>query len=529
MVQTQDVPVNPGSTQLEPLEAIHVFILANILHRPIIVLSSPVVRTVFEQTIQKNNINGIYLPLLCNSNETEKSPIVLSFFMNHFTPLMYMENSTQKKSVLLKQIPLETLPVHFCQDSLTNCISKKIKAYLNIDKKTKSILIQPISLPKDQNLFCEHSEHHKALYDNMTKPVAGKATNQKDTGLIKNLRWNEEFMERHSDTIHIISSFEHKDPSLCINNCGMYGSIELGNRCSKCFAQQSTLSAITLKKKPEQNHKPNEEYVPKKNSVECFLQSNTEHFAPVREYHNLPQKISPQTSTQDLIKEQSQAFLHPQIFFSSNLLEDETELIPIKQQVHPQFKDMTSGVVTCITSGCFEKAHRKLDYRCAVCYVNKPKMNEAAIQPVQQKNSIRTIDSFSQFSEKLPEKSLKNKLTAACSEGMNAVDKTQNATLFTNLRSEDTQVSLLELLCSNDNCPNRRVSLLHSLCSSCIESKSNFCLTPGCNNECDVQKSHGMCKNCYRQNQQKIQTTSNTTQQILTSEHFPINNGKLFN
>lgn len=69
------------------LEDIHVFALANLLSRPIIVLGDP-----FYKDIEENSMAGIYLPLLINPKSCVKSPVVLAYHNHHFAPLAFAMN-----------------------------------------------------------------------------------------------------------------------------------------------------------------------------------------------------------------------------------------------------------------------------------------------------------------------------------------------------------------------------------------------------------------------------------------------------
>ena len=66
------------------LEDIHVFALANLLMRPIIVIAPKNI-----SDIQQCDIRGIYLPLLKPSDECVKDPILIAYYNFHFMPLVF--------------------------------------------------------------------------------------------------------------------------------------------------------------------------------------------------------------------------------------------------------------------------------------------------------------------------------------------------------------------------------------------------------------------------------------------------------
>ena len=72
-----------SSSSLVYLEAIHIFALANLLRRPIIVVSFD-----FLKDIQPIFLKGIYLPILQRSEICVKNPIILAYHNFHFLPLL---------------------------------------------------------------------------------------------------------------------------------------------------------------------------------------------------------------------------------------------------------------------------------------------------------------------------------------------------------------------------------------------------------------------------------------------------------
>ena len=90
--QSSHVPTRSeyGKDRFEYLEQIHIFVLAHILRRPIIVYADPVVRhAATDQAIytasDEERIDGIYLPLLWPRNvECHRDPIVMTFHSAHF-------------------------------------------------------------------------------------------------------------------------------------------------------------------------------------------------------------------------------------------------------------------------------------------------------------------------------------------------------------------------------------------------------------------------------------------------------------
>lgn len=80
----QTKSAQPASVQpLIFLEDIHIFALANLLMRPIIILSQKNI-----SDLQRCDLRGIYLPLLRQPEECVKDPILIAYHNFHFMPLV---------------------------------------------------------------------------------------------------------------------------------------------------------------------------------------------------------------------------------------------------------------------------------------------------------------------------------------------------------------------------------------------------------------------------------------------------------
>lgn len=104
----------------EYLEEIHVFTLANVLRRPIIVLGEPFTYGRAGDSIEQNNFVGIYLPLLWTPESCYSMPVVVAFIVDHFQPLLgraksslSSEEQTTVDAVPLVTRNLEPLRIHF--------------------------------------------------------------------------------------------------------------------------------------------------------------------------------------------------------------------------------------------------------------------------------------------------------------------------------------------------------------------------------------------------------------------------------
>lgn len=83
---------SPETNCFSGLEEIHVFVLANVLRRPIIVVCDDVFRGNQDESLANIDMGGIYLPLLCDSVNCVKSPLVIGYQHGHFTALVTTED-----------------------------------------------------------------------------------------------------------------------------------------------------------------------------------------------------------------------------------------------------------------------------------------------------------------------------------------------------------------------------------------------------------------------------------------------------
>lgn len=75
----------------ESLEEFHVFVLAHILRRPIIIVSDTMLRDANGEAFAPISFGGIYLPIENPYRDCEISPLVLTFDTAHFSALVPME------------------------------------------------------------------------------------------------------------------------------------------------------------------------------------------------------------------------------------------------------------------------------------------------------------------------------------------------------------------------------------------------------------------------------------------------------
>ncbi|XP_076006418.1 OTU domain-containing protein 7B [Genypterus blacodes] len=103
----------------ESLEEFHVFVLAHVLRRPIVVVADTMLRDSGGEAFAPIPFGGIYLPLEVPAAKCHRSPLVLAYDQAHFSALVSMEQKDSTKEQVV--IPLtdsehKMLPLHFAVD-----------------------------------------------------------------------------------------------------------------------------------------------------------------------------------------------------------------------------------------------------------------------------------------------------------------------------------------------------------------------------------------------------------------------------
>ncbi|KAL4646788.1 OTU domain-containing protein 7B-like isoform X1 [Arapaima gigas] len=110
---------SPEMPIYESLEEFHVFVLAHMLQRPIIVVADTMLKDSEGDAFAPIPFGGIYLPLEVPALECQSSPLVLAYDNGHFSALVSAEqkDSTQGQAVIpLTDSEHNMLPIHFAVD-----------------------------------------------------------------------------------------------------------------------------------------------------------------------------------------------------------------------------------------------------------------------------------------------------------------------------------------------------------------------------------------------------------------------------
>ncbi|CDW54337.1 Otud7a protein [Trichuris trichiura] len=104
----------------ESLDQLHVFALAHVLKRPIVIIADTVLRDSSGEAFSPILFGGIYLPLECSSSECHRSPLVLCFDTAHFSALVTMQqkdcSSNTPAIIPITYRDRTMLPLHFACD-----------------------------------------------------------------------------------------------------------------------------------------------------------------------------------------------------------------------------------------------------------------------------------------------------------------------------------------------------------------------------------------------------------------------------
>ena len=268
----------------ESLEEVHIFALAHILRRPIIIIADRMLRDVSGEDLAPIYFGGIYLPLEINPTACYKSPVVLAYDAAHFSPLVAREEKSQqprfkyapmsgRKDVV---IPLVTpdgvlLPVQFAVDPEKNTVDKKwarmqyrpeefppdiihlLESYmqvrwikLNLSNLTKAA---PNTQPQTQNSGGEDYDHllpfevpkvrfPAALITHESQPIYQKELVEKYLDHIREKFVEEKERRRKMEEERVRWEEEQRrrKPVPCEGEgCTMFGTASTNNLCSMCY------------------------------------------------------------------------------------------------------------------------------------------------------------------------------------------------------------------------------------------------------------------------------------------------------
>ena len=184
------------------LESIHVYTVANVLRRPVVVITDPSMRTFSGLSLQDNDMGGIYLPLEWNWADTCRTPILLSYANSHFCPLLFgdrpnqaMAGATQKNDLApLVNGRFEQLPVRFLLPGEEPEVGELLRKYLKIKEtvmqvngSVQNILcaeLETCNLPSELNLVNDYFQYCLRQFERERSTTAALLQSQYQTPLL---------------------------------------------------------------------------------------------------------------------------------------------------------------------------------------------------------------------------------------------------------------------------------------------------------------------------------------------------------
>lgn len=229
---------NRGGLQYDSLEDIHIFVLSNILRRPIVVIADQVLRSMKSgSSFSPLNVGGVYLPLHWPPGDCYRYPIVLGYDSQHFAPLIAIKDSGPE----IRAVPLaypgkgifEDLRVHFLTEKEQQQKAKLIQDYLTVIEipvnglsyDTTHIInaarLDEGNLPEDMNLMEDYLQlvnHEFKLWQKEKEPASEARPQDSPRFSVSQLS----LMEARCATFR----------------CPFYASVDTQPYCHECFERR---------------------------------------------------------------------------------------------------------------------------------------------------------------------------------------------------------------------------------------------------------------------------------------------------
>ncbi|XP_055907627.1 ubiquitin thioesterase trabid isoform X1 [Eupeodes corollae] len=168
----------PGSS----LEQLHIFTLAHILRRPIIVYGVKYVKSFRGEDIGVARFEGLYLPLFWDQNFCIKSPIALGYTRGHFSALVPMEpyariDARRDEPGDVTFLPLmdcesKLLPIHFLTQAEMGREETIMRQWLDVCVTEGGLLVAQQKLRKRPLLVAQMLEEWLNHYRRIAQVIA---------------------------------------------------------------------------------------------------------------------------------------------------------------------------------------------------------------------------------------------------------------------------------------------------------------------------------------------------------------------
>ncbi|XP_076466520.1 uncharacterized protein LOC143297876 [Babylonia areolata] len=275
---TRCLDPDQGSSRATPhrfLEAIHVYTLANILRRPIVVVTDPTLRTFSGMSLQDNDMGGIYLPLEWPWEDTWQTPVILAYTHCHFSPLVAIPGPGRVSASGVSLVPLvnrhlQQLPVRFLLQGEGPLVGELLRRYLKVQEtvmqvngQVQNILCAELksrTLPEELSLVSDYFRLCQTRFSHAASGFLHEASRRMETEKWQGMRTSEYSLAdptlsfgRESQVQIPSPSFtprlslreqsggaQHGQDRKCVvPTCRFFGDPELRGMCSRCFQSYS--------------------------------------------------------------------------------------------------------------------------------------------------------------------------------------------------------------------------------------------------------------------------------------------------
>lgn len=213
-------------------------------------LADVMARTVYGETIQDNQICGIYLPLEWSPEHCHKNPLVIGYNMNHFAPLVFEEEvKSDQNDVAIRAVPLVTkemdsLPARYLMPGEEANYSSMLRNYIHTTDVFYNVTSVPAakvtvhSLPEPVNIVDACRTDCERKFRRAMDQDTGGLHLQDEHAPVQ--RFNFQVAERkprlpEQQRLNAVAP-NRQVLKLCPTlGCKHFANPEMQNMCSKCF------------------------------------------------------------------------------------------------------------------------------------------------------------------------------------------------------------------------------------------------------------------------------------------------------